>query len=111
MSRKIANFFIFFLVYRGEIDIINIYVVTKKALKRALIVVRFVLLVYHVSVRTREVENRLFATCLKEGLFVILHNANSKSSACASGQKIKARDPMWVSLNIEDNEVSKLSTE
>ena len=93
MSRKIANFFIFFLVYRGEIDIINIYVVTKKALKRALIVVRFVLLVYHVSVITREVENKLFATCLKEGLLVILHNANSKSSlsslstACASGRK------------------------
>ena len=79
----------------------------KKGSKKSLNCMRFVLLVYHVSVRTREVENRLFATCLKEGLFVILHNANSKSSACESGQKINGRDPMCVSLNIQDNEVSK----
>ena len=78
---------------------------------------RFVLLVYHVSVRTREVENRLLATCLKEGLLVILHIANSKSSlpslstAVELGQKINGKLPIWVSLNIEDNEVSKLSTE
>ena len=69
---------------------------------------RIVLLVYHVSVMVREVENRLLATCLKEGLLVILHNANSKSVADESGQKIKGKAPMWVSLNIEDNDVSKL---
>ena len=98
MSRKITNFFIFFLVYRGEIDIINIYVVTKKALKRALIVVRFVLLVYHVSVRTREVENRLLATCLKEGLFVILHIASSGLLRLESGVNKKGNFPFKESL-------------
>ena len=104
MSRKIANFFIFFLVYRGEIDIINIYVVTKKDLKRALIVVRFVLLVYHVSVRTREVENRLFATCLKEGLFVIQHIANSGLVRLESGVNINGNFPFKVSLKKPERE-------
>ena len=55
----------------------------------------------------RVVENRLLATCLKEGLLVILHNENSKSVADESGQNKKGKAPMWVSLNIEDNDVSK----
>ena len=68
----------------------------KKGSKKSLNCMRFVLLVYHVSVRTREVENRLLATCLKEGLFVILHIANSL--VVKSGVNKKGIFPFKLSL-------------
>ena len=59
----------------------NKYIIyTKKAQLRASFVA-VCRLYQKTSVRTKDVENKLLATCLKVGLFVITHFANSLSSA------------------------------